>query len=205
MITVESGRYGGRGPARGPFKVEKRERVMSELLLTYRGMVHPCQCDRLGRMSVMWYTGKFDEASRQMLARLGLTSTYLHERNSVVSPVRHETSHRQELRAGDIVSIRSSVIEVREKVIRFMHEMREDESGTIVAVSAVTAVHMDAETRRASAFPPDFLNRVRQYLSDHGPADPEAIHDTLPQQTYPPAASKPAIRPEMWQGPRGGN
>jgi hypothetical protein len=46
---------------------------MSELALTYRGTVYPWQCDHLGHMNVMWYVGKFDEASWQLLATLGFT------------------------------------------------------------------------------------------------------------------------------------
>ena len=170
---------------------------MSELLLTYRGMVYPWQCDHVGHMNVMWYTGKFDEASWQMLARLGLTRSYMRERNSMMAAVQQDTAFKRELHAGDIVTIRSGIIEVREKVVRFMHEMRDDGTGAVAAVSAVTGVHMDAEMRRACAFPLDFLNRARQFLSEHGPADPEEIHDTLPQRSFPPAPSKPATYPEM--------
>jgi acyl-CoA thioester hydrolase len=31
--------------------------------LTYRGTVYPWQCDHIGHMNVMWYVGKFDEAT----------------------------------------------------------------------------------------------------------------------------------------------
>ncbi len=39
---------------------------------TYRGTVYPWHCDHIGHMNVMWYVGKFDEASWNMFARLGL-------------------------------------------------------------------------------------------------------------------------------------
>jgi acyl-CoA thioester hydrolase len=32
-------------------------------MLTYRGTVYPWQCDHIGHMNVMWYVGKFDEAT----------------------------------------------------------------------------------------------------------------------------------------------
>ena len=31
--------------------------------VTYRGTVYPLHCDHMGHMNVMWYVGKFDEAS----------------------------------------------------------------------------------------------------------------------------------------------
>lgn len=164
---------------------------MSELLLTYRGMVYPWQCDHMGHMNVMWYAGKFDEASWQLLARLGLTRRYMLERGSVLAAVQQSTSYKHELRAGDIITIRSGVIQVREKVIRFLHEMRNDETGAISAATDVTAVSMDSEMRRACPFPSDFLKRVRQHIADHGRIDPEEIHDTLPQATFSSASSIP--------------
>jgi acyl-CoA thioesterase FadM len=30
---------------------------------TYRGTVYPWHCDHIGHMNVMWYVGKFDEAT----------------------------------------------------------------------------------------------------------------------------------------------
>ena len=163
---------------------------MSELLLTYRGTIYPWHCDHMGHMNVMWYTGKFDEASWQLLARLGLTRSYLREQNSMMAAVQQDTSYKRELRAGDIVTIRSGIIEIREKVIRFLHEMRNDETGEVAAVTALTGVHMDMEMRRARPFPTDFLNRVHQHVSDHGRIDPENIHDTLPQEPF---STDPAI------------
>src|SRR4029450_10085469 len=44
-----------------------------QFTVTYRGTVYPWQCDHMGHMNVMWYTAKFDEASWQLLAMLGLT------------------------------------------------------------------------------------------------------------------------------------
>ena len=34
-------------------------------IVTYRGTVFPWHCDHMGHMNVMWYTGKFDEATWQ--------------------------------------------------------------------------------------------------------------------------------------------
>ncbi len=158
---------------------------MNELLITYRGMIYPWQCDHMGHMNVMWYTGKFDEASWQLLARLGLTRSYMREQNGLMAAVQQETSYKRELRAGDIISIHSGILEIREKVIRFFHEMRNDESGELSAVTALTGVHMDRKTRRASPFPKDFVNRVRQKLLERAFQYSNDLHDTLPQDSFP--------------------
>ena len=36
--------------------------------VTYKGVVYPWECDQMGHMNVMWYTGKFDQATCSLLA-----------------------------------------------------------------------------------------------------------------------------------------
>jgi len=43
--------------------VREARRMCREEPITYRGLVYPWHCDHMGHMNVMWYTGKFDEAS----------------------------------------------------------------------------------------------------------------------------------------------
>jgi acyl-CoA thioester hydrolase len=48
---------------------------------TYKGCVYPWQCDHVGHMNVMWYVGKFDEATWNLFATLGLRPSYLRGEN----------------------------------------------------------------------------------------------------------------------------
>lgn len=63
--------------------------------------------------------------------------------------------------AGDVVSIRSGVLEIREKVIRFFHEMHNDETGEIAATTELTGVHLDTTLRKSCPFPVQTLERAR--------------------------------------------
>jgi acyl-CoA thioester hydrolase len=44
---------------------------MAERAIMYRGVVKAEHCDHMGHMNVMWYVGKFDEASWQLFAAKG--------------------------------------------------------------------------------------------------------------------------------------
>jgi acyl-CoA thioester hydrolase len=44
---------------------------------------------------------------------------------------------------------------MRDKVIRFRHDMRNAENGEIAATCELTAVHLDRKVRKAVAFEPD--------------------------------------------------
>jgi acyl-CoA thioester hydrolase len=117
--------------------------------LTYRGVVYPWQCDHMGHMNVMWYVGKFDEATWQLFASVGLTRSYLQTHNRLMAAVDQRIAYKRELHAGDIICIKSSVIELRNSSLRFVHQMRDDAAGHLTAVSVLTAVHLDSVTHKA--------------------------------------------------------
>ena len=119
---------------------------------TYRGTVYPWHCDQNGHMNIMWYVGKFDEATWNLFARIGLTPTYLRESGRGMAAVQQNISYKRELLAGDIVEVRSELLEIGVKSIRFMHEMRNAETGEVAAACEITAVHMDRQARKSAAF-----------------------------------------------------
>jgi acyl-CoA thioester hydrolase len=137
---------------------------MNELPITYRGTVYPWHCDHMGHMNVMWYVGKFDEASWQILASLGLTRTRTREEGIGAVAVEQHINYKRELLAGDIVTIRSGVIEVKDKVMRLFHEMKNEETGEIAATMTVVAIHIDVHARKARALPEDIRERALNML-----------------------------------------
>jgi acyl-CoA thioester hydrolase len=121
-------------------------------LLTYRGAVYPWQCDHIGHVNVMWYVGKFDEATWHLFAQIGLTPSYLRESGRGMAAVQQNISYKRELLAGDIVEIRSRILELRDKVLRFGHDMINVESGETAASCELTGVYLDRAARRSIAF-----------------------------------------------------
>ncbi len=132
---------------------------------TYRGTVYPWQCDHMGHMNVMWYVGKFDEATWQLFHAIGLTPSFLRDRGRAMAAVEQRIRYQRELHAGSVVSIRSALVEVREKVVRFVHEMKNDETGEMAAVCALTGVHIDAKTRKSCPLPGEILQRGRELVT----------------------------------------
>jgi acyl-CoA thioester hydrolase len=137
---------------------------MAELIETYRGTVYPWQCDHMGHMNVMWYVGKFDEATWNLFAALGLTTAFLRENKRGMAAVQQNITYRRELLAGDTVTVHSAFLEIRDKVARFVHEMRHAESGELAALCMLTGVHIDAVARKSCAFPEDILARGRSLV-----------------------------------------
>ena len=86
---------------------------MAELINTYRGTVMQWHCDHMGHMNVMWYVGKFDEATWNLFAQFGITAQYLRESGKATAAVDQRLQYRRELLAGDTVVINSGVLEFR--------------------------------------------------------------------------------------------
>ena len=128
---------------------------------TYCGTVYPWQCDHVGHMNIMWYVGKFDEANWNLFARVGLTPTYLRESGRGMAGVQQNITYQRELLAGDIVEVKSVLLELRDRSIRFRHEMRNAETGEIAASCEITAVHLDRQARNAIAFT-DGVRRIAE-------------------------------------------
>jgi len=134
-------------------------------LLTYRGTVYPWHCDHIGHMNNMWFAGKFDEASWNLLLQLGITPTYLRDTDRGMAAVQQNTTFKKELLAGDSVEVRTELIEVRERVVRFVHSMHNAETGELCATCAITGVHVDMHARCAVPFPEAIREAAESYVA----------------------------------------
>jgi acyl-CoA thioester hydrolase len=123
----------------------------------------------MGHMNVMWYVGKFDEATWNLFAAMGVTAAFLRENRRGMAAVQQNITYRRELVAGDTVSVHSAFLEVRDKVARFVHEMRHAESGELAAYCMLTGVYIDAEARKACPFPQDILARGKTLVREYTP------------------------------------
>jgi acyl-CoA thioester hydrolase len=122
----------------------------------------------MGHMNIMWYVGKFDEANWNLFARLGLTPAYLREKQRGMAAVQQTISYKRELRAGDVVEVRSRIVAVGESSLRFVHEMRDAANGDIASVCEFVAVHIDQTLRRACSLPHDVRQAGRGELAALG-------------------------------------
>ena len=113
---------------------------MADSIVKYRGTVYPWQCDHMGHMNVMWYVGKFDEATWQLLASVGLSSARLRKEQIGMVAVEQHIEYKREVLAGDLLTIRSSVQEVRDKSLLFVHDMTNQETQELAARTSLTGV-----------------------------------------------------------------
>jgi acyl-CoA thioester hydrolase len=127
---------------------------------TARCVVYPWQLDHVGHMNVQFYTARFDEATWHFLARYGITPQYLREHRRGMVAVEQHTRYLRELHAGDLIYIRSELLEAKPKAVRFLHRMCNATTGEEVATTELTGVHLDADARRSVPFPDEIAARL---------------------------------------------
>jgi acyl-CoA thioester hydrolase len=77
-----------------------------------------------------------------------------------MAAVEQRIEYKRELHAGDIVTIRSAVLEVKDKAMRLLHEIRNDETGEVAATTVIVGVHIDSVARKARYLPSDVRERA---------------------------------------------
>jgi acyl-CoA thioester hydrolase len=122
-------------------------------IVTYRGAVYASHCDHIGHMNIVSYGAKFDEANWVFFCEIGLTPSHLRSERYGMAGVQQNITYNRELFAGDVIEIRSAVLEITEKRMRVRHDMYNIETGALAATSEITSVHLDKQAHKACAFP----------------------------------------------------
>lgn len=131
-------------------------------MITYRGVVYPWHCDHMGHMNVMWYMSKFDEAAWSYFASIGITSTYIREKKCGMAAVEQHIQYKKEVLAGDVLIVKTQLIEIHEKVINFRHELINVYKEETAATTDLTGVHLDLTTRKACPFPKEVVALAKE-------------------------------------------
>jgi acyl-CoA thioester hydrolase len=147
---------------------------MAELPITYRGVVYPWHLDHMNHMNIAWYAARFDEATWQLFAMIGLTPTFMRENHCGMAAVQQKTAYKRELKSGDVITIRSKVLSIQENAIQIFHEITNDETGAVSANTELTALIIDTITRKSISFPPEILAGARTLIFSQVSINPDS-------------------------------
>lgn len=131
-------------------------------LETYRGVVYPWHCDFNDHMNVQHYVGKFDEATWHFLASIGITPAYLKKEDRAMVAAEQNIKYLEELYAGNLIYVRTSLLEIKPKTVIFLHKMINAETGRTVAEGKMVGVQIDKKTRKAIPFPEEINKLIHE-------------------------------------------
>ena len=135
------------------------------MIETYRGVVYPDQIDHMGHMNVRWYTAKFDEATWHLFSAVGITNRYIQDNQKGVAALEQHTKYKAEVVAGDLLVIKSKILEVTDKTLRFFHVMYNAETEKEVATSEFLGIHLDRLKRKSCVFPQNIKSKCEEFVS----------------------------------------
>jgi acyl-CoA thioester hydrolase len=133
---------------------------------TYRGVVYPWSTDHMGHMNVQFYTARFDEATWQFLARIGIAPSQQLATGCGAVAVDQHTKYKREVRAGGLLHIATELLELGRTSLRFIHRMYDSETGEEVATTELVGVYFDLARRTAVPLPDDVRRRAAELATE---------------------------------------
>jgi acyl-CoA thioester hydrolase len=131
---------------------------------THFGIVYPGECDHMGHLNVANYVAKFDQATWNFFFNIGVTPSMLRETSVGLAAVEQVLNYKKELMPGDVLEIRTKILDLSEKKVRFRHEMIHRESGMVAASCELLGVCFDREAHKSRAFPPEVFKNAQATL-----------------------------------------
>ena len=149
---------------------------MSDFIDSYRGSVNTWECDDVGHMNVQFYVARASDAAFYLRHALGLSPSQIHEEGRAMVALEEHFRFLRELRAGDMMNMRSRVIDLREKTLVSYHELLNSATGDIAATCIAVSRHLDLEARKLITWPREAHEKAKAItapLPDH--AQPRSV------------------------------
>jgi len=138
---------------------------MTDFLDTFRGTVNTWECDDVGHMNVQFYVARASDAAFYLRHALGLSPSRVRaEGRAMIALEEHIRFHR-ELRAGDIMHMRSRPVELRDRTMVSFHELFNSATGETSATVVAVSGHFDLAKRKLIPWPDDARALAAPFLA----------------------------------------
>jgi acyl-CoA thioester hydrolase len=119
------------------------------------GLVTPDMADAFGRMRAEHFVGKISDGAPNLFARWRKESGDAQGKQLGGAVLEYHLHYRRWPQVGDLIQVRSGVIELAEKTQRVIHWLLDPVEGEAWATGEVIAVTFDLDARKAVAPPPE--------------------------------------------------
>lgn len=123
--------------------------------------------DIMGHMNVMWYIHLFDYATRNLFASFGLGADYIERTGMGSFALESHIRYLVEVRLGELVTVRSRLMDRGDKTLHFMHFMVRERDAALSATIEVVGAHSDLTKRTIAPFTPEILEKLDPLLAAH--------------------------------------
>lgn len=159
---------------------------MTEFLDTFRGTVNTWECDEVGHMNVQFYVARASDAAFYLRHALGLAPSQVRDKGKAMVALEEHFRFHRELRAGDLMHMRSRPVELRERTLVSYHELFNSASGEVSATTVAVSGHFDLEKRRLVPWEEEAREKAKRFA---GPLPPHAEPRSVARETRLPDLS----------------
>jgi acyl-CoA thioester hydrolase len=99
------------------------------------------------------------------MVHVGFRPEEIRRRQMSFAVVRAETEFHQELHAGDVIALESTILRLGPRSGTFQHRLRNVATGAIAMSTEFKCVLLDLEKRQATAIPDDIRNAAAKPFS----------------------------------------
>lgn len=144
--------------------VQARDWLLRPGDISFRGMVFPWECDSMGHLNNKHYLGLFDQAAWHVFLALGYRMEMAAREHVGLADVHQTIAFRRELRAGQLIVVRSWLERVGSKSLTAQHEMFDAEDGTPVASLTSVTTFLHLRERKSMPIPPEIRRVADEWL-----------------------------------------
>jgi acyl-CoA thioester hydrolase len=145
-----------------PIEGTRMPKVTPELtLLTQRSGTEVWEADENGAVTTRYQVARFSEAGIQFFSQIGLSKTVLVGRKLGAAAVDYDIHYLARLATGRNVDIRSGLLDVGRKVVRFYHHLIDTEKRELATTIEVALVFFDLAARKSVAMPQEVVEAAR--------------------------------------------
>lgn len=119
--------------------------------ISFRGVVFPWDCDSMGHLNNKAYLGLFEQAVWHVFLALGYRPEMAEREQIGLADVHQTIAFHRELRAGQLIVVRSWLERVGSKSLTARHEMFD--AGDGVSVAGLTSVTVFFHLRERKSLP----------------------------------------------------
>ncbi|MET0184935.1 MAG: thioesterase family protein [Achromobacter sp.] len=125
--------------------------------------------DLYGHMNASKYVYAFDHHGYRLFDHFGIGEAYTHDTGAGVYTLEIHTTYRQELLAGEALSLRLRLLDADDKRLIVLMELFRRRDGLLAATMEQLSIHVDLTTRKVKPFPEDVRGALAAAVDMHRP------------------------------------
>lgn len=134
--------------------------------ISYQGMFYPMETDHMGHANVRYYSRAFNESAYYTFTTAGITPSYMRENNRGMAAVTENSAYRREILPGDLIQVRSCLINFTPKSLHVWAVMIDACTNEICAINDQVCVSLDTVARKAVPWPDKIFEKGKSLVRE---------------------------------------